>query len=271
MNKILEKVLKDYKKANQARKQTIILKYGFNSENEFLIYLNNELIIKPTVSEKTKQSVETIVKPTVHLVDIIDTSGSMIGLKIINVIKGLQKELKNIIDEGDKHVNYTYSLYSFSDYNNYNQHYYLENVNNKLVIPNFKANGGTALYDAVGKTLNMLSKFNDAKPNEKFLVKIYTDGGENDSILFNKKHLSELIPQLEKKGFTITFVGTDNDVKSIIKNIKIDESNTLTYNGTGEDLAQAFYTATVSRSKYAENLSKGEDVSRGFFKKVGTL
>jgi hypothetical protein len=45
---------------------------------------------------------------------------------------------------------------------------------------------------------------------------------------------------LENKGFTITFVGTDRDVKNIIRNVKIDESNTLAYNGTGEGLAKAY-------------------------------
>lgn len=265
MSKIYEKLKADYKKANKDYKLKLLAKYGFATEAEFLEVVNALAInknIKPLVRKLPTK------KPIVHLVDILDASGSMGGDKMDNANKAIAQGIEE--SKQETKVDYTYSLISFSGSGDIREHNFkspIKNVGYTDVI----TRGMTALYQTIGVTLTKLKE--SVKTGEKVLVKIYTDGGENASVgkWRNAKDVSALIKELETLGFTITFIGTAQDVLHVVNNININLTNTMSYDGTAKGLNQAMYAANTATKTYADKLSRGIDVGKGFYKKTGEL
>ena len=136
---------------------------------------------------------------------------------------------------------------------------------NDILEVSFKAQGYTALYDAIGRVFNEISFKSN---NEKVLINIYTDGEENDSRVWNALSISRLIEESKDKGITVTFIGLKDDVNRVINKLKIEESNTLCYNGTAEDFNLSLIATFTARTNYATSVLAGEDVSRGFYKDI---
>lgn len=268
MDTVKEQLLKDFKKANQQAKVKLALKYGFSEPSEYLAYLTEKqpVKLKTVGGGKKYRPKKVVVKPTVHLVHILDASSSMnSGNKIGKANEAIQSAVQAARVE-DK-VDYIYNLISFSSTGDIKTHVNNTKINEVGIIPNIKARSMTALYEAVGVTLlNLLGR---KKTEEKVLVEIFTDGEENDSHgeYRTPGTLKELIKKCEGQGFTVTFIGTDKDVMDVVNNLKIDLSNTMKYDGTADGLLASMTFATTSRSAYAEKLSKGQDVSLNYFSK----
>lgn len=261
---IYENLLGSFKRANKDRKQKIAEKNGFDDISEYQTYLENKLSEFPTEikKEKVKEVEEAKAKPIIHIVDILDVSSSMaIFNRIHNANKGILESFNKLKEETS--VEYTYTLTLFD--NRIEHRFYkekLENINTKLLtgVPQ----GSTALYDAIGMTINIME---DRLPiNDKVLINIYTDGEENMSKEYNRTKVEQLIRDCQSRNYTITFIGTENDTREVIKRLSIDKSNTLVYDGTGEGLAQSLNVTIQARSEYTSKVTRGEDVSKGFYK-----
>ena len=138
-------------------------------------------------------------------------------------------------------------------------------------VPTFNSrnmNGMTALYQTIGTTIDTL--LNNKQKEDKVVLKIFTDGEENASQGLYKNHstLKELITKVEKEdNFTVTFVGTEGDIKNIVQNININITNTLSHDNTADSVEHAFTTTCLSTGSYRKAVSEGEDVSKGFYSK----
>jgi len=137
---------------------------------------------------------------------IIDGSGSMSGIKN-DVVKGINEFIKEQQDEiqatGDT---VQFSLVTFDS--NVQEVYLKEDIS--LVKPvstkDTFLGGGTALLDAVGRTLTTAE--DDAALRN--IVVIYTDGGENASREFTKDQIRELFERLDKAGnWQFIFLGAE--------------------------------------------------------------
>ena len=71
--------------------------------------------------------------------------------------------------------------------------------------------GMTALYDAIGDSVTELR--NTITKNDKALVTIITDGGENDSERWTEHSVKQLIERLKEQGWVFTFIGANQDVE----------------------------------------------------------
>ena len=214
------------------------------------------------LSSPTNTPSPTGSRPTIHIVDILDSSGSMSGPKISAAVEGINHGVRTLqTDTTD--VNYTYTLTDFS-----------EDVIFRHVmvpisdVPRFKGEtrGSTALFDAIGKTAERLSPF--VKSEDKVLINIYTDGQENCSRWFNAETINKLIQFRSDFGWTFTFIGTEKDVAFAQRMLSIKDSNTLVYDGTAKGLEKSFVANTSARSNYSSKVSRGEDVSEGFYKDI---
>lgn len=262
-------LLKAYKKANKQRRARIIAKAGYNNEEEYFISLMSAEL--KTASKKTSRKKKATItavtgdKPTIHNVYILDASSSMSGGKFNNAQKGINDEIDAL--KKDTTVNYTQTIVVFSYANNIRFVEYLTPI--AYVLPlETRASGNTALYQATAETLTRLLSSLEGK-NDKVLVKIFTDGEENDSRgeFRHPNTVASLIKKAEERGFTITFVGTKQDVKLISKLLSIDASNTLVHDNTAMGVRDAFLESYGSTVSYAKSVKAGEDVSRGFYKK----
>lgn len=242
-------LLKSFIQRNkQARERHAQLK-GFASAADYIDFLKGE------TPKKSNSS-----KPNIHVIDLVDTSGSMGGGRIAAANKGINDGIISL--KKDTIANYTYSLISFNT--GYTPVIVSEKIEKIKEVKPLKTGGYTSLYDAIGKT------FNELKLNKKtnVLINIYTDGAENSSRLYNKETVSRLIKEYSTKNVVCTFIGTKYDVDYVVSNIGIDSSNTAVYNGSAEELASVLKKTSIARTAYSAKLSKGEDVSKGFYKEL---
>lgn len=259
MSKLLfENLLKDFNKANSARKMVLAGKAGCSSVEEY------KKLLEDQVAKFDKDVPKSKVKPTIHIVDIIDCSQSMTGGKIQNAINGINMGIDRL--KKDEDVKYTYTLCNFSNFSNIGFQHLLSDISSVSNV-SFRASGMTALNDAIGKTLNLLSEKRTNK-EDKVLVNIYTDGEENDSRQFSPNDIEKLTDKYQKENFTITFIGTDRDVENVISAFKFDRSNTLKYDGSADGLIATMNTTIDARVAYKNNVLEGKNVTKGFYKNI---
>jgi uncharacterized protein YegL len=207
-------------------------------------------------------------KPTVHNVHILDASGSMAGSKYHNAVEGVLTEIDAI--RKDKTVNYTQTTVEFDDgwhAERITEHNFLTPIAEVKDFRPVGANGGTPLYLVVGIILTKLR--NSVPKGDKVLVKIFTDGGDtrNGRGQFNANKVKKLIDELKDEGFTVTFVGTQQDIDIVIQSTGILRSNTLSHNNTAEGVKKSFELTRSATMSYSKAVADGLDVSANFYSK----
>lgn len=196
----------------------------------------------------------------VHNVIISDATGSMSGSKYNASKEGIMNELQQCKD-----LNMTFTYVEMVQTGKILTYYTKADPKNvSLAFYGAKGND-TPLYQTVYDTLTNL--YDSANGIDKYLVKIFTDG-QDTTRTTSAFDVGKLIKKCEEKGFTVTFVGTDRDVKSIANAMSIDLTNTLGYNNTGEGLKQAFQVSNKATLAYRKSVDKGENVTKGFYSKV---
>jgi uncharacterized protein YegL len=201
-------------------------------------------------------------KAIIHIVHILDGSGSMRGGKFEAAVEGMKEEIAAL--KLNKEVEYLYTIVEFDYRNNIQTICNRVNINDLNIdyLTFFPPTGCTALYDAIGQTLTNIL---DCRFNEKVLVKIFTDGGENDSVRFSSIKVASLIKTCEELGYVITFVGTKDDTDLIVRNIKINVTNTLNHDNTTRGVKAAYTTSNAATIMYSKSVVAGTDSNIGFF------
>lgn len=108
------------------------------------------------------------------------------------------------------------------------------NEQRQLSREDYRPNGQTALYDAIGETVLKIkdSVGNTAQQQEDIaiIVVILTDGHENASKLFNRKGIGSLICELEAGGkWTFTYLGATLDAREIAESLNIKRENSMAF------------------------------------------
>jgi len=264
MDIVKQKLLEDFKKSNKERKEKLAKKYGFNNSQEYLAYLEKgESFPKPNI-----QKVNPKEKPTIHNVVLLDATGSMVGSKYDNAKIGITKELDWLITQTD--VNYTATVQEFI-HQDYSQD--VKTKTHGLLVPpknlalHFNgANGNnTPLYKAVLDIISQIKCKTDS--SEKVLLKVYTDG-DNNRLDHFQSSCKDKIKEVQSQNFTVTFVGTKSDLRRIINDLGLEESNCLEIENSGAGFAEAFNASFIATQTYSQKVLKGEDVTTGFYKKL---
>lgn len=266
MNQVFKKVYEKYKKANTDAKKKMVISYGFKSEAEFLTFLGADSISDPNIplptDSKKKKRVVVGTPPVLHNVYILDASGSMAGGKIRSALSGINEEIQAL----QKHPDAKYTTQTITDFSGSGD---VQLRTWKTPIKdegefNCKTRGLTALLEAIGMCLTRLLR--EHKDGEKVLVKIFTDGEENNS---SSEWAGAVVPNLikdcEAKGFVITFVGTSNDVAHAVKVLHVKQSNTLVHDNTAEGVTKSFKKSIGATVSYRAATTKGTDTLENFF------
>lgn len=262
--------LQSFKKANKQARLRMAQKSGYTSVEAYLNFLVNGTNAAPNVSSPVKRGnkrrggkVNVEVK-TAHSVHILDCSGSMGGGKLMNALKGINSEnneLKLIAD-----INWKGYLVNFSGWNDIQTSYWGVGVGN-LADVYFNSRDMTALNDAVGTTLERLIR--EIPIGETAIVKIFTDGMENNSRKYDNKAIKELVRVAEARGIIVSYQGASKaEVDNAIRNYGIDETNTFLYENSAAGVAGASATRGASMNLFSKKLRKGEDVKVGFYKTI---
>lgn len=222
-----------------------------------------------------------------EIIFILDRSGSM-GIRTNEAIEGfntfLQEQkpqvadiikpknnkvrpLKGVLPNNDQEVvKFTLVLFDHE----YLIPYYRVDINNVLELTpkSYIPRGGTALFDAVGRTLNQIKeehiKMEDEKP-ARTIIGIFTDGEENSSREYNMSMINELITQCQNElDWQIMFLAANQDAMATANNIGINTQMVANLDNSAGGYVRGFatmsYVSNTVRSQNAGNYVIGDSV-----------
>lgn len=154
---------------------------------------------------------------------VLDESGSMAVVRE-KTISGVNEYIQNLAGKGE---NIRFTLVKFGGTR-------MEKIIDGVPIGEVKEltseqyipNGGTPLYDAIGKTAEQLELQANKVP---VIFLIMTDGQENASTDYTREKIAEMIKRKESDKWVFTYVGANQDAFKVAKDMNIDASNAANY------------------------------------------
>lgn len=185
---------------------------------------------------------------------ILDRSGSMSSVKddTIGGFNSFLAEQQKV--EGEASL----SLVQFDD--QYEVVYVDKDINSadRLTEATFQPRGMTALFDAIGQTINSVGQrlanlAEDKRPNKVVFV-ILTDGFENASREFSASKISEMINhQRNNYKWEFMFIGANQDAVLSAKEIGIPAAAALTYAANAEGTKMLFSRVAGKVASYRKS------------------
>lgn len=187
----------------------------------------------------------------VKIINIIDKSGSMNSMidVAINGFNEFLQEQKSV--EGNVLV----TTVLFSD--KYKVLY--ENINIKdckfFNKENYSPGGMTALYDAIGTTIEneieILGSLPLEQRPEKTLCIILTDGFENKSSKFNKEQIKNMITEMKKDfNWEFIFLAANEDASLTAETMGISKGNSYSFTNSSSGLEDAYKGISYATMSY---------------------
>ena len=201
--------------------------------------------IKKTTTVTTEEITEDVKNEKTQIVCILDRSGSM-GNIIDDAIGGFNTFLKEQKEE-DTPATMTVALFD-DQYELIYDNTDIQEVE-KMTDSVWSPRGMTALYDAIGKTINTVrdshKKMKKKDRPDKVLVCIVTDGHENHSKEYPKydgggKRIKKLIKKCEKDNWSFVFLAADQDAVTAGGDFGVKANNAFNYANTGTGNAEMF-------------------------------
>lgn len=206
----------------------------------------------------TEEFVNVPTNEKTQIICILDRSGSMSSIMSdsiggFNTFLKQQKELKDdatlTVALFDDRYELLYDDINISK---------VEEITNKIWFPR----GTTALYDAIGKTINIV-KANHAKLGteapSKVLCVIVTDGLENASREYKLNDIKKLIKKCEDDDWNFIYLAANQDAFAVGSSFGVSAGNTFIYTATGVGTAMMFNTVNASATSYRSMSSSDAD------------
>jgi hypothetical protein len=133
---------------------------------------------------------------------------------------------------------------------------------------NYVPAGGTALYDAIGKSVLHLEGTSERQSDipATFVIVVLTDGYENSSNLFNLQQVRSLIQRLEAtEKWTFSFIGATLDAVEVAQTMAIKAKNSYSFEKESMK-AEVWDKLSDSMQVYFNKKSRGEKLSDLFDK-----
>jgi hypothetical protein len=194
-----------------------------------IVNLNLKMAKKKVVKTTTVTKETIITDEKTQIVCILDRSQSMSSI-INEAIGGFNQFLKEQRELPDE-ASITVALFD----NQYELLY--NNVDIKetkdLTRAEWSPRGMTALYDAIGRTINDVKaaheKLKKKDRPDKVLVCIVTDGEENSSREFRLSDIEKLIKDCEKDDWAFVYLAANQDAFEVGTGFGIRAGNTYTF------------------------------------------
>lgn len=186
----------------------------------------------------------------VHVAMILDESGSM-APQWDDTIGGANTYFENL--KKDSEVDYSISITKFDTV-------YTTLATNVPIteVPlidkrNYSPRGMTALYDAVGRTLQSLESV--VQDNEKAMVVIITDGAENSSREHTHATIRPWIERLQAKGnWTFVYLGAVEDAWANASQMGLNIGNVASYSKL--KTREVFASMSLGTQNYAKSADR---------------
>ena len=196
--------------------------------------------------QKAKKKKKKVALPDARLLVVIDRSGSMSSIWPQTV----SSFEKFVTDQQALPGKAWLTTAMFDDqYDLAHDNTPLSDVN-AAAIRVFGPRGSTALYDAVGRTINNALNSHVKKGTRTMLV-IITDGYENASREFNYSKIQDLIKAAQDTHkWEVIFLGANMDAKETAYGLGIKRSKAATFAATGAGAVAATATLNAMTTGY---------------------
>lgn len=194
---------------------------------------------------------------TTEIVCILDRSGSMDHLTS-KTIEGYNSFLKDQKAEPGK-ATWTLCLFDGgrSAWNPDAKSYELVHLSQDIAtIPElttevYKANGSTALLDAMGNTIKEVYERTKNNPNAKVIMMIITDGEENASVEFKKEQIADMVKERQEKDkWAFIFLGANIDSFHAGGSYGMAAGNVMNFSASDAGVHTAYANMSSSTKMY---------------------
>lgn len=217
--------------------------------------------MKATKATKAAKKVATkkiTKKQKVYIAMILDSSGSMdiIRTQARNHFNEQLQTAKEFADTKDVRI----FLTTFSTTPEIKLFDVAIDQANQLEEKDYLPNGTTALYDAIGLTVERMEKeIKDLKKdNVSVLVNVITDGEENASTDYTQQKIKEKVDSLTAtKKWTFAYMGANHDVLSAAGRLGIVAGNTAVFSSTAVGMNHATCRLRGATSNYLGSIGAG--------------
>ena len=135
----------------------------------------------------------------------------------------------------------------------------------ELTDETYRPNARTALYDAIGDSLNRLRDV--VENGDKVLVTVVTDGYDNASVEYDAQIVKAHIEVLKEQGWVFAYIGANQDVKAVGEKLSID--NTMEFETTEIGMWHLSKKMGRASSRFYDTIGKDgysvTDVNKSFF------
>lgn len=191
----------------------------------------------------------SVIKGKLYVHVLLDRSGSMMANKSVTV-----RAYNEYIDSlGDDAV-ISLTMFSTGDLRHLRTN--VGKGHAKISVEEYDIRGGTALYDAIGTTINMIDT--QAKEYDRVALVLQTDGQEIDSREVTLAQVRQMLTdKQEGEGWLVVFLGANLDAFGQAAVMGLNRANTMQYSAANS--AHALRAAGRATSVYAsaENASVG--------------
>jgi len=136
---------------------------------------------------------------------------------------------------------------------------------------NYVPDGMTALYDAMGFTINkVIKEYKGDKSDTAVLFVINTDGQENNSAEFNQEQVRSMVEELEKtERWTFTYLGANVDpLKTAVADMSFALNNTLSWQADAVGMRKMSDEANKGITDYYDGRKAGMTMTSAYFSKT---
>lgn len=184
---------------------------------------------------------------TTEIICIIDKSGSMSSIKsdAIGGFNEFLREQKEIEDD----TKITVNLFD----SNFNKLYESLPVNEAVELDdtNYRPSSMTALYDAIGKSINEAEdRFEKEGNPDRVLVVILTDGMENRSEEYNQEGIFKMIEEKSDKDWEFIFLAANQDAMKTAKGLNIKGGNSMNFAASGDGVKTVYSQMSSTVKSY---------------------
>jgi hypothetical protein len=218
----------------------------------------------PTVSKPVSKALRT------YIAIVLDQSGSMQSCRE-QTITGFNEQVQVCKRDGNEQT--FVSLFRFND--NVDAKFFNVSLNqlSEITYEDYKPDGMTAMYDAVGDAITRLKNETDHTNEENaYLVVILSDGFENASKRYKQKDIAEQIQSCQATGrWTFTYLGSNQDLSKISQDLNIPTSNMASYVSNQVGTAKAMKVQGASMGKYLKARDAGKTQLCDFYSEDGKI
>ena len=201
-----------------------------------------------TTTEHTKTQVFNVI--------ILDKSGSMESIRAA-AIDGLNETLAGIKKAQERHADTQEHFVSLLTFCDCEKKYVFDKIPateaRALTREDYQPCCCTPLYDAMGFTLTSMRNHVATIEDSVVVVTIITDGLENSSKEYTGAAVKQLVEELNKEGWTFTYMGANQNSVEVAFNISI--RNSRSFIAVPQGITSAMSKDSKSRMSFFDRLA----------------